>query len=117
MKLICSTCNCFIESDVAKVKTSNPETPFVFYCEHHIPPNSKIIKILPLQKMIDVLDDKWRPVMFRKICTYDKCNAVFITKSRTRKYCNKECHRLHFNEINMLKHRRQRATQKLVMQI
>ena len=108
MKLFCSECRCFFEDKdmVCKVESQNT---FLYVHESCLGIGDRVVAILSTKKMIEALSGKYEgQKMYRKVCAYAQCEAVFVTKDNDRVFCNKECARLHFNEIKKLQNREKR---------
>lgn len=113
MKLFCSGCRCFFEDNeiVYKVISGNV---FNYYHKACLDVSDSVVATLPAKKVIETLEGKYEwQKMYRKVCAYEKCEAVFVTKDKDRLFCNHKCQRLHFNEIKKVQSRVIRAKAKM----
>lgn len=112
MKLFCSGCRCFFEDNeiVVKVEAHNH---FFYYHKACCDVSDVVVATLSLKKVTEAIEGKYEgQKMYRKVCAYHKCEAVFVTKDNDRLFCNKECNRLYFNEIKKVQNRDKRAKAK-----
>lgn len=119
MKLFCSKCRSFFQPQdkVVKIEIEDAVIQFLYYHKDCRPKGHKVVAYDTAEKMIASLEGNYEgKKMFRKVCKSPNCNAVFVTPTRTRKFCCDDCADEYENEKSVIRMGRNRARLKIVSQ-